>query len=164
MGCGKSTLGRKLARRLCVPFFDTDAMVEQSEGASVSDIFRYEGECRFHELERDAVETILTMGIGCVVSTGGGLPLSGDNMNLLNSTGHTIYLRRTAEQIAGRLTPYGRRKRPKLKGLAGGELVEYMRSDMARREPFYAKAHTIVECGTMSDDELVAWLLNEIEK
>ena len=44
MGCGKSTLGRKLARRLGVDFIDTDALVEEREGASVADVFRYEGE------------------------------------------------------------------------------------------------------------------------
>ncbi len=47
MGCGKSTLGRKLARRLGVGFVDTDALVEEQEGASVADVFRYEGEARF---------------------------------------------------------------------------------------------------------------------
>ena len=52
MGCGKSTLGRKLARRLGVGFVDTDALVEEQAGASVADVFRYEGEARFREAER----------------------------------------------------------------------------------------------------------------
>ena len=54
MGCGKSTLGRKLARRLGVDFIDTDALVEEREGASVADVFRYEGEERFREAEPGA--------------------------------------------------------------------------------------------------------------
>ena len=56
MGCGKSTLGRKLARRLGVGFVDTDALVEEQAGASVADVFRYEGEARFREAEREALE------------------------------------------------------------------------------------------------------------
>lgn len=164
MGCGKSTLGRKLARRLGVPFYDTDAMVEQSEGASVGDIFRYEGEARFRELERAAVESILAEGGGCVVSTGGGLPVWGDNMERLNAEGQTFYLRRTAEQIAGRLSPYGRRRRPKLSGLGDDELVAYMTRDMAVREPFYAQARTIIECEGADDEHLVARLVNEIRR
>ena len=56
MGCGKSTLGRKLARRLGVDFIDTDALVEEREGASVADVFRYEGEERFREAERRKTE------------------------------------------------------------------------------------------------------------
>ena len=56
MGCGKSTLGRRLARRLGVPFLDTDTLIEAREGASVSDLFRYEGEAHFREVERAVLE------------------------------------------------------------------------------------------------------------
>ncbi|MBR3846361.1 MAG: shikimate kinase, partial [Alistipes sp.] len=58
MGCGKSTIGRKLARRLSVAFVDTDNRVEEREGATVSDIFRYEGEERFREVEREVLEEV----------------------------------------------------------------------------------------------------------
>ncbi|EKC58562.1 Shikimate kinase, partial [human gut metagenome] len=75
MGCGKSTLGRKLARRLGAAFVDTDAAVEELEGASVADVFRYEGETRFRELERGVLERVITSGDAAVVSTGGGLPV-----------------------------------------------------------------------------------------
>ena len=59
MGCGKSTLGRKLGRRLGVRFADTDACVEASEGASVVDLFRYEGEERFRAAERRALDALI---------------------------------------------------------------------------------------------------------
>ena len=62
MGCGKSTLGRKLARRLGVGFVDTDALVEEQAGASVADVFRYEGEARFREAEREALERAIAAG------------------------------------------------------------------------------------------------------
>lgn len=163
MGCGKSTLGRKLARRLGVPFYDTDAMIEQQEGASVGDLFRYEGESRFRELERDAVEWILSEGVGCVVSTGGGLPAWGDNMDRMNDSGHTVYLRRTAEQIAGRLTPYGRKRRPKLNGLNDRELVAFMTRNMVEREPSYTRAHVVVDCGDASDDVLLDRISERLE-
>ena len=73
MGCGKSTLGRKLARRLGIPYADTDALVEEREGASVSDVFRYEGEQRFREVEREILDRVIEEGAVPVVSTGGGL-------------------------------------------------------------------------------------------
>ena len=56
MGCGKSTLGRRLARRLGAEFADTDALIERREGASVADVFRYEGEERFREVEREVLK------------------------------------------------------------------------------------------------------------
>ena len=159
MGCGKSTLGRKLARRLGVPFADTDALVERREGASVADVFRYEGEACFRRIEREVLEETVGAGEAAVVSTGGGLPAWGDNMAYMNRAGRTVYLRRTAEQIARRLSPYGRQKRPRLRGLGDGELVDFMTRDMASREPFYAQAALTVECGACTDDEIVERIL-----
>ena len=155
MGCGKSTLGRRLARRLRVPFVDTDSRVEEREGASVSDLFRYEGERRFREIEREVLDASIAEYPSAVISTGGGLPVWGDNMARMNAAGCTVYLRRSAENIAGRLSPYGRRKRPRLRGLNDEELVAFMTQDMAAREPFYARAKLIVECEGCSDDEIV---------
>ena len=155
MGCGKSTLGRKLARRLGVDFIDTDALVEEREGASVADVFRYEGEERFREAERRVLDEVIAGASFAVVSTGGGLPTWRDNMPCMNTVGYTVYLRRSPEQIARRLSPYGRRKRPRLQGLDDEQLVAFMRGDMAAREPFYAQASLVVDCDPMSDDELV---------
>ncbi len=92
----------------------------------------------------------------------GGLPAWRDNAALLDAAGHTVYLRRTAEQIARRLSPYGRRKRPKLAGLSDGELVEFMRRDMALREPLYARARTVIDCEGRTDEELVETIVKEV--
>ena len=70
-----------------------------------------------------------------------------------------VSYRRTAEQIARRLSPYGRQKRPRLRGLGDGELVDFMTRDMASREPFYAQAALTVECGLCTDDEIVERIL-----
>lgn len=162
MGCGKSTFGRKLARRLGVGFADTDALVEEAEGASVSDVFRYEGEERFRTLEREALERAIAASPCVVVSTGGGLPAWRDNMERMNSVGHTLYLRRTPEQIARRLSPYGRQKRPKLRGLSDEELIGFMTRNMAEREPFYARAGIVVDCGDTPDEVLLERILERI--
>ena len=65
----------------------------------------------------------------------------------------------TYGEIARRLSPYGRQKRPRLRGLDDAELVEFMSRDMAAREPFYAQAQQIVDCGELSDDEVVEPIL-----
>lgn len=161
MGCGKSTLGRRLARRLGVPFLDTDTLIEAREGASVSDLFRYEGEAHFREVERAVLEEAIAGNESAVVSTGGGLPVWRDNMERMNAAGRTIYLRRSAENIAGRLSPYGRRKRPRLQGLNDEELVAFMTRDMAERDPFYGQATLVIECDRLSDDEIVARILGD---
>lgn len=155
MGCGKTSLGRRLARRLGWGFVDTDALVEQAEGASVTDIFRYAGEEYFRLQERAAVERLLAEGGQRVVSTGGGLPCWRDNMERLNGAGTTVYIRRTAEQIVARLSPYGRQKRPRLRGLGDEELLAYMIRNMAEREPFYLQAHHMLDGGHLSDERIV---------
>lgn len=155
MGCGKSTIGRKLARALGNRFVDTDSLVEEREGATVYDIFRYEGEERFRQIEREVLEEVIAEASDVVISTGGGLPAWGDNMMRMNEVGRTIYLKRSAENIASRLSPYGRQKRPRLRGLSDEELVAFMREDMARREPCYSQAVQVIACEGKNDDEII---------
>lgn len=163
MGCGKSTLARKLARRLGVPFADTDTLVEAREGASVADVFRYEGEEHFRQVERAVLEELIAGGCA-IVSTGGGLPTWRDNMERMNAVGTTVYLRRTAGQITRRLTPYGRQKRPRLQGLSDAEIVAFMERDMAAREAFYTRAHVVIDCADCQDHELVDRILRAVKE
>lgn len=164
MGCGKSSLGKKLARALGLRFVDTDAEVERREGASIADIFHYEGEEYFRKSERVVIEDLATADMDVVISTGGGLPLWEDNMELMNHEGLTIYLQRTAEQIASRLSPHGREKRPKLRGLNDEELVAFMRENMALREPFYRRAKLSIDCTPHSDMDLVEMIKKYIDE
>jgi shikimate kinase len=155
MGCGKSTIGRKLARTLHLEFVDTDHRIEEREGATVIDIFHYEGEERFRTIEHEVLEEVITAERASVVSTGGGLPAWGDNMARMNEVGRTIYLKRSAENIASRLSPYGRQKRPRLRGLNDEELVIFMREDMAKRDPYYSQAVQVIACEGKSDEEII---------
>lgn len=158
-GCGKTTLGRKAAKRLNVRFIDTDTAIEEMEQASVSDIFRYGGEDYFRNTERKVLEMISDSCEPAIISTGGGLPVWRDNAELLNTMGVTVYISRPAEQIARRLSPYGRAKRPRLRGLGDAELVEFMERDIAAREPFYGKAHRRLDGGRHNDEELLGQLV-----
>lgn len=162
-GSGKSTLGKRLARCLNLSFVDTDKRVEQMVGATIADIFFYEGEEYFRRSEREVVEAIVDCGRDVVVATGGGLPTWGDNMARLNECGVTIYLRRTPEQILSRLTAFGREKRPMFRGKSDAELIEFMRGQMAEREPYYASASIVVDCTQLSDDEVVEHIVNELK-
>ena len=159
-GSGKSTLGRHLARRLSCQVIDTDKRVEQMVGASVADIFHYEGEEYFRQAEREALESALSSGDTLIISTGGGLPTWRDNMEWMNGVGVTIYLKRTPEQILSRLSAYGREKRPMFRGKSDEELLEFMREQMAMREEYYAKSKISIDCTSMSDDAAVEYIAN----
>ncbi|MBR5483978.1 MAG: shikimate kinase [Alistipes sp.] len=162
MGCGKSTLGKRLAKRANFEFVDMDSLIEQREGAPVADIFHYAGEEYFRKTERAIIEELGDAEGDYVISTGGGVPAWGDNMERMNVIGSTVYLRRTAQQIASRLSPHGRQKRPKLRGLNDEELVEFMTKNMAEREPFYSKATHIIECSSYSDEEIIEIILSKL--
>ncbi|MFI3277742.1 MAG: shikimate kinase [Rikenellaceae bacterium] len=156
MGCGKSTIARKLVQRLGWKLIDTDHEIEMREGCSVAEIFEGKGEEYFRACERSLVEELAQEKESCVVSTGGGLPVWGDNMTLLNSVGQSVYIARTAENIASRLSPRGRHKRPKLRGLSDEELIAFMSAGIAQREPIYLNATLTLEAVPLSDDEIVA--------
>ena len=163
MACGKSTLGRKIARIAHMSFVDTDSQIEQREGAAVSDIFTYQGEEYFRSVEQAVLADTANID-DAVISTGGGLPMWGDNMERMSQLGRSIYLRRSPKNIISRLSPYGRQKRPKFRGLNDEQLLEFMTTHMAEREPMYMKADLVLECDTMSDDALLDTVLSYLRK
>ena len=162
-GSGKSSLAKRLAKALGVGYIDTDTLVEQSVGATIADIFHYEGEEYFRRAEREVVDRLMAEGYNGIVATGGGLPAWEDNMERLNDIGTTIYLKRSPEQILSRLSAYGRQKRPMFRGKSDEELLVFMHEHLAVREPYYAKANIVVDCNTMSDDAVVNYIIERVK-
>ncbi|MFI3247942.1 MAG: shikimate kinase [Rikenellaceae bacterium] len=155
MGCGKSTIGRKLSSRLGCDLVDTDHIIEERAGTTIADIFATKGEEHFRMLERETLDELIAQNRTCIVSTGGGLPMWGDNMEVMNGAGCTVYIRRTAENIASRLSPRGREKRPKLRGLNDEELVAFMSKNIAERDGVYSKATYVLEAVPMCDRDIL---------
>ncbi len=163
MGCGKSTIGRKLNQRLGWKLVDTDKIIEQNEGCTIAQIFEDKGEEYFRGLECGVVDMLAHQDDNCIVSTGGGLPVWGDNMSLLNGVGATVYLKRTAQNIASRLSANGRYKRPKLRGLNDEELVAFMSENIALREPIYNHAKLIIDAVPLDDEEILNTIVKYIK-
>ena len=163
MASGKSTLGRKIAKRAELPFLDTDKMVEEAEGAAVADIITYAGEEYFREAERRALEQTAEVE-NAIISTGGGLPVWGDNQAWIAEQGMSVYLKRTPEQILSRLSPHGRQKRPKFRGKSDEELLQFMHEHLAEREPVYLKANIVIDCSEVSDLEIADRLCELMNK
>ena len=163
MATGKSTIGRKVAKRTELPFLDTDKMLEEAEGAECADIMTYAGEEYFRNAERKVLEKTAEVE-DAIVSTGGGLPVWGDNQEWISAHGVSVYLKRTPEQILSRLSPYGRQKRPKFRGLNDEELLEFMHKHLAEREPTYMKADIVIDCSQMDDYEVVDKLVEFLIK
>src|SRR5688500_7536968 len=96
-GAGKSTIGRRLARRLRIPFVELDRRVETAAGLSLEEIFALHGPDYYRRLERDALESVLADDQPAVVATGGGIVTSEDTYALLRRRTVTVWLRADAE-------------------------------------------------------------------
>lgn len=103
MGAGKTTIGKKIANDYGYEFLDTDEMIVQEAGMSISDIFAKYGEAHFREIESEILQKILNHKGNLVVSTGGGLPLKENNRNLIKIIGKVFYLHASADNIYDRV-------------------------------------------------------------
>lgn len=97
-GCGKSTVGRRLARRLRLPLLDTDVMIEERTGRTIPDIFAREGEAGFRNMETACVKEAAEKE-GVVISTGGGVILREENMATLSKNGLVVFIDRHPSHI-----------------------------------------------------------------
>ena len=163
MASGKSTLGRKIAKRTDLPFLDTDKMVEEAEGSEVADIITFAGEEYFRQAERRALERTAEYE-NAIISTGGGLPIWGDNQKWIEEHGVSVYINRAPEQILSRLSEHGRQKRPKFRGKSDEELLQFMHEHLAEREPIYLKADIVIDCSKVSDWEIADRLCELVTK
>lgn len=140
MGCGKTTLGRALSRKMGYEFIDLDIYIENRYRHSIKELFALHGEAGFRKIERKMLEEICEFE-RTVVACGGGTPCHFDNIALMNSKGTTVYLTTSAERIAARLSlPGAKAKRPIIAGKTDEELKQFIADNLKAREPYYSQA------------------------
>jgi shikimate kinase len=142
MGSGKSFIGQQLATLLEYLFVDTDNLIENTEGSSVAELFEKIGEAAFRKIESDRLKG-LSKWDNIIVATGGGAPCFYDNMQFINDSGITVYLKTNPQLLLKRLLPEID-KRPLLKGKTEAELLSFIESKVAEREAFYGQADIII--------------------
>ena len=134
MGAGKSTVGRRLAQRLNLPFVDADAEIELAAGMTVAEIFDKFGESYFRDGERRVIARLID-GSRNVIATGGGAFINDDTRELILSAATAIWLDADPAVLAERVKR--RDTRPLLRGRDPQEVL----TDLAAvRNPFYAMA------------------------
>ena len=159
-GAGKSTVGAELARRLQAPFADTDDLVAQQTGRTVSEIFSHQGEAAFRRLEADMIAEALGSFDGVLALGGGAVTTEAVRQDLLASGVLVVQLSAGLDELLSRLA--GNRSRPLLAGDPGGRLAELA----AAREPLYREVASLtVQTGGRSPaevaDGLVAHLVGQ---
>jgi shikimate kinase len=157
-GSGKTTIGRQLARRLGLPFLDSDQVIEQRLGCSIRAYFEREGEEAFRDLEQQVLDELSQQHQG-VLSTGGGAVLREANRRHLHERGHVIYLRSSPEDV------YRRLRHDTVRPLLQVEdPLTRLRSLYEVRDPLYrAAAHFVLDTGRPSVATLVNKLVMQLE-
>ncbi len=154
MGCGKTTLGRKLATRLSIPFLDLDKVFEDVTGKTVPLYFKELGEDAFRKAEKDILQTT-GFPDDVVIATGGGAPCYFDNMDWMNANGFTVYISLPPAALAKRLETADE-ERPVLKDHKGPALTDFIAEKLKEREPFYKQAQLIAEGINLSAEKLAS--------
>ncbi|GEM64933.1 Shikimate kinase [compost metagenome] len=160
MGSGKTTLAKKLASKLELPFIDTDDEIVKEVGMSITEYFQLHGEEKFRALEREHLQKIAQQK--AIVSTGGGSPCFFDNMQWMNENGVSVYLQMSPKALFDRLSQSKLHKRPILIGKTEEELFNFISEKLVEREPFYKQAHLIIDQINTPVEDLVLLLKNHL--
>tara|TARA_B110000977_G_scaffold138810_1_gene176278 strand:+ start:471 stop:995 length:525 start_codon:yes stop_codon:yes gene_type:complete len=155
MGSGKTTTGLILAERLGIPFLDLDHFISEKQGMSIPDLFKNKGEVFFRKAEREALFHIGHSEDSFVLSTGGGTPCFGDNMENMKAFPNTlvVYLKLSIPELVTRLEGE-MDQRPLLVGLDKALLPEFLGKHLFERAPHYEQAHLVVPALGQSPNEI----------
>lgn len=157
-GSGKTTIGRQLARRLHVPFVDSDQAIESRLGCSIREFFEREGEDRFRDIEEVVIDQ-LTLERSGVLSTGGGAVLRSANRAHLRNRGQVVYLKSSPEELFRRLRHDVNRPL-----LQVADPLARLRDLYAVRDPLYREtAHFVLETGRPTVAALVNMVVMQLE-
>ena len=149
MGAGKSSIGRRLAARLAIPFVDADTEIEKAAGMSISEIFAAHGELYFRAGETRVIARLLESGPQ-VLATGGGAFMNQEVRAAIQVKGVSVWLRATVEVLTRRIKR--RNDRPLLKG---ADPVETLKRLISERYPTYAESDITVESREVAHDAIV---------
>lgn len=167
MGCGKSTVGRKVAEVSGFLFADTDRMVEEEAGKSIRQIFEEHGEEAFRQIEDRILSRLCRKyadsEADLIVATGGGMPCRDKNIALMKRRGVVIYLDASSDTLFSRLIS-AQRERPRIAALNESELRAFIEASLAERMPYYLQAPVRIGCDGRSVEDIIYHLLHYVNR
>ncbi|WP_346774098.1 shikimate kinase [Sphingomonas sp. HDW15A] len=158
MGAGKSTVGRRLARRLGLPFVDSDSAIEDASGFSAAEVFERYGERDFRDGERRLVARLIDGTVG-VIATGGGAFIDPRTRELLNSRAITVWLDAPVDVLSERTAR--RDTRPLLRTADPKATLERLAQE---RRDSYAEAHIRVKSSRGGHNDVVERIIAAVEQ
>ena len=176
MGCGKSSVGRRLSQLLCCPFIDLDQVIEERAGRTIPEIFAQDGESVFRQMELEALKSVVysashdvkivtkqssepRQATRMVVALGGGAVMTPKCAEIVQSETMCIYLRASIDTLVGHLEGQAD-GRPMLQGAELRERIERLMGE--RSDTYEANAHTIIDIDGKNIDEIGAEIADSI--
>ena len=163
MCCGKSTVGRLLAKNLALPFVDMDDYLIKTHGCTIPNLFLKHGEIGFRKLEKRALDDLLVLAQSSVLSLGGGTPCYADNMqSVIQSTPYTFYLSLSISILCNRL--YSEKDhRPMISHLNSKEkMQEFIAKHIFERKQFYEQANHLLNIQDETPQEIVNQIIKKL--
>lgn len=155
MGAGKSTVGNCLATEHHLGFVDLDAAIEEQQGRSITDIFQYDGEQVFRDIEQQTLAEVLSASDPLVVSCGGGVVVRQSNLKLLSERAWVCWLRATVDTLAQRIQQS--RSRP----LLGDDPKANIKAIYKARAGLYAQvAHEVIDVDDLRPEQVCEAIRN----
>ncbi|MCD4746676.1 MAG: shikimate kinase [Bacteroidales bacterium] len=153
MGSGKTTVGKRLAKKLCCDFIDLDALIEVRYHVSVNDLFKKYDENVFRKIEHNILKETFKLK-NTVISTGGGTSCFYKNIELINNNGISVYLKMHINSLLNRLEN-SKKPRPLLQNLSQDKLKHYIIEQLKEREIYYNQSNIIVKGENADINEII---------
>ncbi len=146
MASGKSTIGKKLSKKMDTSFVDLDEQIVAHSGMSIPEIFKVKGEIHFRKLEAEVLQKLLNQEKELIIALGGGTPCYGTNMELIHNSATSIYLKGSLNFMVEKLShPKRKSKRPLIAHIAQDDLKEFIAKHLFERNNYYDQAnHTVI--------------------
>ncbi|QTE23241.1 shikimate kinase [Polaribacter cellanae] len=158
MASGKSTIGKKLAKKLYLNFIDLDNYISEKEKMSISEIFKTKGEIYFRTIEHKYLKEILNSDEKFVLSLGGGTPCYANNMEvILNTNVKSVYIKASINTLVERLVKE-KRERPLVANLENEKITEFVAKHLFERRFFYEQANYSI----ITDGKEVSEIVTEL--
>lgn len=162
MGAGKTTVGRQLAKRLGLMFYDLDWYITSRMRRTVKEIFDEGGEEAFRRIEHNMLHEVAEFE-DVVISCGGGTPCFFDNMDYMNAQGETVYLKATPDVLYAHLK-MGKSVRPLLLDKTPEQVEAFVKEQLKEREPFYSKARHVLDVNVLDTSDKIRISVDKIIK
>jgi len=146
MASGKSSIGKKLAKKCNLPFVDLDDYIVKKEKITIPEIFKLKGEIYFRKIEAQYLNELLSLEDDFILAVGGGTPCYGNNMKSITENAQSIYLKSSIQNIYDKLSKQkNKQKRPLISTIEARDLKEFIAKHLFERRHYYEQAtHTIV--------------------